>query len=306
MHSNGNNFNWNPARSDSVNQIVHDVSKDMRRIRPLMDPPYGQWKDYVGSIPGHKLNPVILGSPLSIEPNQNLSPVKIWCEFRLREEQFDDEDTVNTLAVEAAYRVAQAEDAVILLGAQAEAFLAGLNVQREQLDKQEGLFQANPPPLDEPRDRPQYITESIIQGIKELQRKGRYDRYAAIVDLELYEEAIRPRQRAFDAQIYEIRLLLGEDRFLYCPAAPRRSGVIFSLSGDGIKLAVPLDAMVQMVEEKRDVTLRVVEQIRLLVDVPEAVVALANPLPPGGSPAPVAPGANPSTRNRSARNRRAG
>jgi len=98
------------------------------------------------------------------------------------------------------------------------------------------------------------------------------------VGLALYEESMRPRGgRAFSAEIYEIRMLLGENHFLYCPAAQERSGVIFSLSGDGIKIAVPVDTRVEFVEEKQDVTLRVVEQIRLLVDVPKAVVALETP-----------------------------
>ena len=73
-----------------------------------------------GTLQGHQLNgglPAQSGSleqPLSIASNQCEVPVKISCEFTLSQEQFYDEDAVHTLAVEAAYRVAQAEDAVIL------------------------------------------------------------------------------------------------------------------------------------------------------------------------------------------------
>jgi hypothetical protein len=80
--------------------------------------------------------------------------------------------------------------------------------------------------------------------------------------------------RTFSAEVYEIRLVMVENGFVYCPAMPERAGIIFSLSGDGIKIAVPVDARVEFIEEKKDVTLRVVEQIRLLVDVPKAVVGL--------------------------------
>ena len=291
MPYNGNGFNWDQGRWNSLNQVVHDASREMRLIRPLLKL-YGTQGDYVRTIAGHQVNnglPAQPGQPrqpLSVDVNQNVVPVKLWCEFRLRQEQFYDEDTATSLAIEAAYRVAQAEDAVILLGADAAGFLTGLNVQMDpgQLEGQQSLLLGIPPKVDRPppgssnSPSQNYITESIIQGIRELQRNGRYSRYAAIVGLKLYEDSMRPRGgRAFSAEIYELRVLLGENRFLYSPALPDRGGVIFSLSGDGIKIAVPVDARVELVEENRDVTLQVVEQIRLLVDVPQAAVALRSP-----------------------------
>ena len=80
-------------------------------IRPLLKL-YGTQGDYVGNITGHQLELVAPGNPLSINSFQPARPVKISCEFTLSQEQFYDEDAVHTLAVEAAYRVAQAEDAV--------------------------------------------------------------------------------------------------------------------------------------------------------------------------------------------------
>jgi uncharacterized linocin/CFP29 family protein len=143
-------------------------------------------------------------------------------------------------------------------------------VNAENLDQQMGLF----PDSEHPPTVEKTILESIIQGIKELQANGRFGKYAAIVSLDLYQQAFKPRQNAFDAQIYEIRPLLVEGGFIYSQAAPEKTGVIFSLAGDSVKVAVPVDACVEFVEEKKDVTLRVVEQFRLLVDVPQAVVAL--------------------------------
>jgi uncharacterized linocin/CFP29 family protein len=183
--------------------------------------------------------------------------------------------------------VAQAEDAVILRGADAKTFLDTLNVQadEEQLSRQPRLLPETAQDVNWQQSRQSsntplqnYITESILHGIRKLQKNGRYSKYAAIVGLELYEESMRPRGgRAFSAEIYEIRVLLGENHFLHCPALEPRQGVIFSLVGDGIKIAVPVDARVELVEEKKDVTLQVVEQIRLLVDVPAAMVALQSP-----------------------------
>lgn len=296
MPHNGNSFHWDQGRWDSINQLVHDASKEMRLIRPLLKL-YGKQGDYVGSILGHTLrkseNPENPLKPLSIDSFQNLRPVKISCEFKLSQEQFYDEDAVHALALEAAYQVAQAEDAVILRGAEAGDFLKKLSVTVEHLPDQIGFFQkaqpspeelpdplnalsqSPPPPLPPSIPDEKSILAHIVQGIRDLQHNGRYSKYAAIVGLGLYEQAMKPRGgRSFTAEIYEIRLLLVENGFVYCPAAPDRAGVIFSLSGDGIKIAVPVDTRVEFVEEKKDVTLQVVEQIRLLVDVPKAVVAL--------------------------------
>jgi hypothetical protein len=65
-----------------------------------------------------------------------------------------------------------------------------------------------------------------------------------------------------------------EGGFRHSQALQDRTGVIFSKSGDSVKIAVPVDTSVEFVEEKKDVILQVVEQIRLVVDVPEAVVPL--------------------------------
>ena len=263
MNHNASKFTWN---QESVNKLVHDASQEVRVIRPLLKL-YGKQGAYTANIVGHR---VTAQSPLSVSIDQNLTPAILSCDFMLQQEQFTDENALNTLAVEAAYRVAAAEDAVILLGAKASEFIDELSVNAENLDKQTGLLSDPPVQLQDERT----ILESVIDGIKKLQGKGRLGRYAAIVSLDLYQAAMRPRQNAFDAQIYEIRPLLVENGFRNSQALPERTGVIFSLSGDTIKIAVPMDTSVESVEEKKDAFLQVVEQIRLVVDVPEAVVAL--------------------------------
>jgi uncharacterized linocin/CFP29 family protein len=195
--------------------------------------------------------------------------VKLSCDIQIHQEQFKDEDTLYTLITEGSYRVAAAEEAVHVLGNRAGDFLERLSVTAENLDQQIGLFPANPPTLGNTT-----ILDSIVQGIKDLQANGRFRNYVAIVALDLYQEAIKPRQNPFDAQIYEIRPLLMEGGFLYSQAAPEKTGVLLSLSGDSIKLAVPMDTCIEFVEEKKDVFLQIVQQSRLVIDVQEAVVAL--------------------------------
>lgn len=264
MNQNGSKFTWN---QESVNNLAHDAANEVREVRPLLKL-YGKQGDYITNIFGHQIK----GSPLSIPINQNLTPVILSCDFTLQQEQFSDTDALNTLVVDAAYRVAVAEDAVILLGSDAEHFIERLYVKanREHLAAQTRLLPTGAKPVGKDRT----ILDSIVGGIADLEKTGRIGRYAAIVSLDLYQEAMKPRTNAMDAPIYEIRPLLVEGGFRHSQVLPSRTGVIFSLNGDGVKIAVPVDTSVEFVEEKKDAFLQVVEQIRLVVDVPEAVVAL--------------------------------
>jgi uncharacterized linocin/CFP29 family protein len=263
-------FTWN---QNSVNSLVHDAALEARIVRPLLKL-YGQQGGYTTNIVGHQIKGSQQDkdkSPLSIPINQFLPPVILSCDLTLQQEQFSDEDALNALSVEAAYRVAAAEDAVLLLGGDAYGFIEKLGVKadRNQLATQIGLFPKGSKPLG---DRP--ILDSIVGGIAHLQKAGRIGRYAAVVSLELYQEAMKPRTNAMDAPIYEIRPLLIEGGFRHSQVLTGRTGVIFSLNGDGLKIAVPVDTSVEFIEERKDAFLQVVEQIRLVVDVPEAVVAL--------------------------------
>jgi uncharacterized linocin/CFP29 family protein len=266
MSNSTNKFSWN---QDNVNKLVHDASTDIRVVRPLLKL-HGKQGNYTQNIFGHRV--VLQEDGLTIPDNQNLTPVILSCDITLQQERFSDEDALNTLAVEAAYRVAAAEDAVILLGGEnAQDFIQDLGVtaEVEQLKAQKGLLSEK-----EVSKVEQPILDSIVQGIAELQNKNRLGRYAAVVSLDLFQQAMKPRQNPFDAPIYEIRPLLIENGFRQSQALPKKTGVIFSLNGDGLKIAVPVDTSVEFVEEKKDVYLQVVEQIRLVVDVPEAVEAL--------------------------------
>ena len=270
MNHNASKFNWN---QESVNNLVHSAAIEMRVVRPLLKL-YGKQGGYTTSISGHRIRDCTQdrGSPLSIPINQCLTPIILSCDFMLHQEQFSDEDALNALAVQAAYYVTAAEDAVILLGKSAQSFIEKLCVKadRGQLAEQAGLLPSEVGKLGKDRS----ILDSIMEGITDLEKNGLFGRYAAVVSLDLYQEAMKPRTNAMDAPIYEIRPLLVEGGFRHSQVLPLRTGVIFSLNGDGVKIAVPVDTSVEFVEEKKDVFLQVVEQIRLVVDVPEAVVAL--------------------------------
>ena len=87
-----------------------------------------------------------MGRLLSIPINQFLTPIILSCDITLQQEQFSDEDALNILAVEAAYRVAAAEDAVILLGKDAQGFIEKLGVKADRaIGEQTGFSRLNLP-----------------------------------------------------------------------------------------------------------------------------------------------------------------
>jgi uncharacterized linocin/CFP29 family protein len=267
--ANGNNsLNWDSDRWQRLNAVVHDEAAKIRVGRRLV-PLFGNSSGYMDNIIGHAVNVIAGPRPvLSIPNGQTLVPVEVSVDFRLTPEQFADEQVATALAIRAAYLVALAEDAVVLHGAQAN--VGQFSASERNLLQQTGLFQANQPQVGQP------ILQSILAGIAALRQNNHHGPYCVIVAPDLYQEAFTPLQRVIDAPIYEIRPLLQEDGFQYSPAAPQRTGVVFSLGGHTLDMAVPVDAMAELDDEERGAArLRVVEQFRLRVNDPTAVVPLA-------------------------------
>jgi len=193
--------------------------------------------------------------------------------FLLLREQCNDEEALQTLALFAAADVAQAEDAVVLLGAEAGPFLKKLEIELDQpseLEKQEGLFEKQQKEVVKP------VLDSILEGIETLQKRGQFGDYYAIVSPALYREAYTNQKTPMDAPIYQIQPLLAKDGFLFSEAAEGKRGVIFSLARGTINLAVPMDTYVERLtdDDKGQPRFRVAEQMRLVVDDPGAREAL--------------------------------
>jgi uncharacterized linocin/CFP29 family protein len=260
------NWSWSPDRWQRLNTLIHDEAARIRVARRVLTL-FGNSDGYVDNVVGHQVSEE---PPLSIQAGQSLVPVEISVDFKLFPEQFNDEQAAMALATRAAYLVALAEDAVVLNGNRAREFLDRHHVSRRNLDQQTGLFGENQGTVG-PR-----ILDSVLEGITELRTRNHHGEYCVIVSPDLYQEAFKPRTNTLDAPIYEIRPLLKEGGFLYSPAAPERTGVIFSLGGHTIDIAVPIDAMGELTDEERGVALlRVVEQFRLRVNDPSAAVALS-------------------------------
>lgn len=164
-NGNGNsNLPWGEEQWAQLKTIVHDEAAKIRIARRLI-PLYGNSDGiYVDFVVGHEVDP---GPPLSI-PHQSLVPVEISVEFELARAQFADEQVAAALATRAAYILALAEDAVVLLGgAGAGAFLKSLNVNVDEkiLPQQIGLFEQKPAEVSGS------IHESILGGDRTAPKK---------------------------------------------------------------------------------------------------------------------------------------
>jgi uncharacterized linocin/CFP29 family protein len=266
MRNGNNNFNWSPDRWQGINKVAHDESANIRVLRNAL-PLWGNSGGYVDSIVGHEVTLGTLGKPLSIKAGQKVVPVELSVEFQLSPEQFHDEQVTEALTTRASYFLALAEDKVILEGNRAREFLTSLNVIERNLDEQRGLFKENQPQVQRP------ILESILNAMRRLQERNHHGKYCVLVAPDLYEEAFRPRQNTLDAPIYEIRPLV--DCFLYSPAAPEKTGVMWSSGGHTLDIAVPVDVMVEFTDEEKGVALlRTVEQFALRINDGTAIEAL--------------------------------
>ncbi|PTQ88342.1 encapsulating protein for peroxidase [Nitrosomonas nitrosa] len=258
-------FNWD-AYKESLNQLAHDVAKENHVMRPLLKL-YGEQGKWARNIVRNKITADDNG-PLTVSiDEQNLTPVTLSREIKVEREQFGDVNVLNRLVRDAAVQIANAEDAIILLGNNVSGKLGA--VEAKHLNKQTGLLEA----LSSELPKNQSVAESVRQGITELVHNRCVGNYAAVVSIELFTQAKMGRQNASDTEFAEISDFLTKG-FSYSPTLEGRTGVMMSLTSDGIMLAVPVDISVQLIKVEKDAFLEVVEQIRLVIDKPEAIVPL--------------------------------
>jgi uncharacterized linocin/CFP29 family protein len=265
------NFSWAPERYEAARRWALDDANSVRMIRRVI-PPFGEPGAYVPNVVDNKIT---IGSPLSIQPGKTLVPLELSVAFLLEQEQRDDDQVVRTLTTRAAYLLGLGEDASLARGRDAATILAELNVESRGLEEQEGLFEVEPPQVARP------ILDSILAAIQELRNENHHGPYSAIVSPSLWSQAYKPRKNTADAPIYEIRPLLREDGFLCSSAllkrakADQEAGVVISTGGLSMALTVPMDAHVELSEERKgQVFMRVVQQLRLRLTDKTAAVAM--------------------------------
>jgi hypothetical protein len=159
-----NGFIWSGQCSNKINAVVNAQATGLRIVRRALKP-VGMQGAYVDSVLGHRVQRG--HGALTVRPNQHLLPIQMSRHFKLLREQCNGDEYLLALALFVAADMAQAEDAVVLLGAQARPLLKKLEIeldQSDELDEQEGLFDKNQPEV--PPDKS--ILNSILEGIETL------------------------------------------------------------------------------------------------------------------------------------------
>jgi uncharacterized linocin/CFP29 family protein len=196
---------------------------------------------------------------------------------------------------ESSYHVGLEEGTVAFGfgGEKAAATSEELDVEDRNLDEQAELLDTKEEEKEEREEQKQEeekvkqesVLHAILRGIEMLQRNGHYGEYCVIVAPNLYRQAFEPRSSTLDAPIHQIRPLLKEGGFRPSWMAHPGTGVIFSLGGHTLDVAIPVDAKVELTEERAGVAcLRVVEQFRLRVNDRTAVVQFRLPVKGGWLP----------------------
>lgn len=273
MNLDFNNMGWSNEFKAILKKEVDEQASSTRKIRqPHILQIFGDYDPNTDSVVSHTIEPGRtdrIGKAFSIPPGPPLIPVKIECNFMLYPEQVNDEGRIKALARMTARQIALAEDAVILYGKDAFKKLNNYGVVATNLaDQKHSLIKKSQSPVQLD------ILKSILKGISDLQTKGHYGDYCAIVSTDLYQEAYTPIQTTFDAPIHQILPRLREGGFLYSQALDEKTGVLLSLGGGTIDIAVPLDAVPAFTKEDNEFYLRVVERFVLRVNDTDAVVPL--------------------------------
>ncbi len=250
-------------------QIKPEVDK-IRVARPLLPIVPGN-ATYESSVPSLKIDP---GPPLSIPVAQPVAPVRISIEFLLKQEYFGDDVTMSRLALRAASDLASAEDTIVLHGKYAAALLASkkipVNDDNQTMNQQDGLFSQPPKALAANRT----LVDAILDGLQQLQDDRQYGPYCVIVSPDLHREAMSPIPNSGLTQVSPVLPRLAENGFQLSSAAPKRTGVLFSLGGAAMELVIPWDAHVECRKVEGDATFVVVQQFRLRINDPRALVTL--------------------------------
>jgi uncharacterized linocin/CFP29 family protein len=266
---------WGTALAAKISPQIKAEVAQWGRFR--MDPPLvpivpgkSQYEDVVQSFR------VIVGSPLSIKPSTKLAPIKISVAFQLAQQQFADEAIAVQAAMQPAMDLAFIEDAIILHGKRASEFFEGspqIKDEDETLDDQIGLFLDSPKAIADGKS----IVESILEGLTALRdaKHQQHGPYCVVVSPDLHQEAMTPLGESAFPQIAPILPQLRVDGFRYSEAAPKRTGVIFSLGGGALDLPVLWDAHVEFRSVEGPAIFVVAEQFRLRINDPRAVVTLS-------------------------------
>jgi uncharacterized linocin/CFP29 family protein len=203
----GNNrklVGWPDDRWQRIDRVVGEVFELVPWVRQIL--PDGPEPDssYAISLPKAVVTGDV-GSPVELNTGKTLPPVHLKHTLRLKPDQLEDDDAIVRLVRSAATRVAQAEDAVLLLGTEARKELGSLGVvSNESLENQAGLLRAATT-----TNAGQGPLEAVVAGISELESKGFVGTYTAVLSSGDWRESRLPLPGMAVIQLEQIQHALG-------------------------------------------------------------------------------------------------
>jgi uncharacterized linocin/CFP29 family protein len=263
---------WTDYYWTDIEPVLREEAESARMVRPAI-PLFGQSNN--PNAPEEFVSDyrIDIGPPLKIPERATLRTAELKFSFNLSSNQRGNVTGAQTLVRRAAHMMGRAEDGVAVLGNRAADFLNTLRVEVDDANLQaqtSSLIQEGQAAVTQP------ILSPILKAMENLQTRGYFGEYCAIVAPDLYRQAFEPQDRAADAPIYQIRELLSGGSFRYSPAVPQGRGVLLSYGGGTIQITVPRDVYIRW-GEGTGLNLEVRERFRLLINDEAALEPLKDP-----------------------------
>ena len=203
----------------------------------------------------------------------SLKLITISAVFHIDQGSLGHKEFVLMAAAHAAYQLASAEDAIVLLGDLGDMPKSVVTTPSNLKNEKDlrGLFDAAPSDIDGT------VVDSILAGLAKLRAAGQHGPFTVILSPSLHQEASTPLSAAGGQMAIEPILPQLRDSKLLPPSdvLPGRSGVILSLGGATVEQVITYDAHVEILpSEPNAKTFVVKEQFRLRVNDPTAIATL--------------------------------
>jgi len=268
---------WSQEVWDRIDKAVGDESKRSSLAASFLP--------LVGPLPGALTVPadVIAGNPLAIAEDGVRPLVELSVEFTLTPTQVSNEAnllTATSLATRAANYLAQAEDILIFQGAPGQSAPIFKIVKRRQspgpglLDSADEEITVRPV---EPGGKHygEHLFAAVAKGCAHLQAKGQFGPYALALHDEIYADSFAPLAGTLVTPADRIKPLVVQG-FAGTGALPAQTGVLLSVGGNTVDLAIASDAAVDFSQVDGDglSRFRVAERFTLRVKEKASVIRL--------------------------------
>jgi uncharacterized linocin/CFP29 family protein len=248
---------WDSIVWDPIQKAVHDEaqrSKIGQQILPIYGP-LGNTCTVPSDITSTDNN----GNGFIVNEGNPLSLIEISVKFALTNTQVQEEKTLSTavtLATKAANILSKIEDQIIFQGPGPTpkelkdvveiAIPRGNNGQGGLLgdDKDKSRTIPVKPISGATASYGENTFSAVAEGIAQLQGEGHYGAYALVLNFDQYADTFAPLKDTLATPSDRIKPLVDKG-FYGTSAVPKKRGVVVSLAGDSMDLAVGIDTKAQ-------------------------------------------------------------